>query len=511
VKCDDEQIAGQLKLSRDGKFVLWPQPLGDDDPQSWSEGRKRKMLAIAALTAFVPDFSSATGIASLFDLAEQFKTTPAEINDLTSNWSIFLVGWGGIVAVLLARRYGRLPVLFWSMLLGAAFQCGCTFSPNLPTFAGMRCLQGFFSGAPQTVGLYIITDIYPVHRQSRAIATWTLAYVASPLTSPWLFGYLCARQSWRWAYGCCTLFIIAVLFIVVLFGEETMYDRHIHPVPARPTTGMRYRIETLLGITGIKMAKYRTSIFTSLFDFLNILWRPHFFLLFLLAMWSFGFTIGIIVTNVVFLLEPAPLGFGLSRDIASTCYLAFIVGAFLGEIVARYISTVATKISIKRNSGVLESEDLLLGTIPGILLYVLGMCLYGWANLHHTSIAGVLFGVGLVTFGNIVILVSILAKSSLDFPGREGEISGLINLVRVLGGFAVPYFQTTWAHQCPYPLRLWKVTARAIQYQDKGALIAVTLLSPLLGLFCSSNYSCIVRFCIRSCTISVDSSGVMHL
>ncbi len=53
---------------------------------------------------------------------------------------------------MLVRRYGRLPVLFWSQVradcgmpdihvsfvqvLGLGFLVGCTFAPNLKTFAG---------------------------------------------------------------------------------------------------------------------------------------------------------------------------------------------------------------------------------------------------------------------------------------------------------------------------------------------------------------------------------------
>lgn len=236
--------------------------------------------------------------------------------------------------------------------------------------------------------------------------------------------------------------------VIALFGEETIYDRHIHPVPARPTTGARYKIETLIGITGVKMAKYRTSLLTSCIDFINIVWRPQFLLLALLVMWAFGFTIGINVTNPVFLGAPAPIGYGLSKDLSATFYLTPIIGAFIGELVARYLCVASTKISRKRNNGVLESEDLLIPTLPGMLIYVLGMCLFGWGNqVKEGRIAAVIFGVGLVTLGNLVILVAVLAKSSLDFPGREGEISAIINLVRVLGGFAVPYFETIWAEE----------------------------------------------------------------
>ena len=54
-----------------------------------------------------------------------------------------------------------------------------------------------------------------------------------------------------------------------------MYDRTMKPIPEPPTTGLRYRIETLIGITGVKMAKYRTSLLHGLLSLVDVLWRPH--------------------------------------------------------------------------------------------------------------------------------------------------------------------------------------------------------------------------------------------
>lgn len=54
-----------------------------------------------------------------------------------------------------------------------------------------------------------------------------------------------------------------------------MYDRTVRPIPERPTTGLRYRVETLIGLTGVKMAKHRTSWFESVLSPFNVVWRPH--------------------------------------------------------------------------------------------------------------------------------------------------------------------------------------------------------------------------------------------
>ena len=109
---------------------------------------------------------------------------------VVSSWSIFLLGWGGLFAVMIIRRWGRLPALFWSQVgmfllliprlihyhLTAARGC---FPPGLhsctqftyihrygsinrtPLFsyslAVMRCLNGLFGTAPQvTVRINIL-------------------------------------------------------------------------------------------------------------------------------------------------------------------------------------------------------------------------------------------------------------------------------------------------------------------------------------------------------------------
>lgn len=58
------------------------------------------------------------------------------------------------------------------------------------------------------------------------------------------------------------------------YHEHRMYDRALKPIPEPPTTGLRYRIETLFGITGIKMAKFRASWYEAISSPIRVLWRP---------------------------------------------------------------------------------------------------------------------------------------------------------------------------------------------------------------------------------------------
>ena len=63
------------------------------------------------------------------------------------------------------------------------------------------------------------------------------------------------------------------------FGKLTtssrMYDRGVKNLPLRQTGGLRYRIETLVGITGAKMAKYRATWYEAVSAPFKLVWRPH--------------------------------------------------------------------------------------------------------------------------------------------------------------------------------------------------------------------------------------------
>ncbi|KZT71737.1 MFS general substrate transporter [Daedalea quercina L-15889] len=448
-----DEIAERLKLSEDGTVILWPQPTEDpEDPQNWSAARKNFQLFIITLAAIVPDFDSGIGIAALYGLASDYNSTTGKINDLTSNWSIFLLAWGCVFSVMLIRRLGRLPILFWSQVLAVGFMIGCTFAPNLATFTAMRCLTAFFGTCPQATGLYAVTDMYPFHLQARKLNIWTMGFLISPFLSPFLFGFLCARTTWRWAYGIGTIYGAIVVILIALFGEETMYDRTLRnprPVP-RPKSKLRYKIETLVGITGAKMARYRTSWRESCLACVNLVWRPHLAGILLLEGLVFGFASpGLNTTMVVFLGLSPPDGYGFSQTAIAGSYATPIVGVLLGELLGRYFNDWAMNICIRRNKGVFLAEMRLWTIYLAIPLYICGFIVIG-ASLQETlSIGALVMGWGIAIVANMICTVAVCEYAYCNdcFPTRQGEISALINWARTLGGFSVAYFQVPWAEK----------------------------------------------------------------
>ncbi|OAX35580.1 MFS general substrate transporter [Rhizopogon vinicolor AM-OR11-026] len=439
-------MASRLKLSADGSKVLWPQPADDpNDPQNWTNFHKNMHLIILTMSSMVPDFDSGIGIAAIFGLAQTYDTTTGVINDLTSNWSIFLFGWGGLFWVMLARRYGRLPVLFWSQLFALAFLVGDTFATNLATFAGMRCLTAFFGICPQVIGLYVVTDIFPFHLQARKLNIWTSGFLISPFISPFAFGFLVAHMSWRWAYGIGCMYGVLVLLLIAFFMDETMYERHLSTsMPSRTSTGLRYRFETLIGITGYKMAKYRPRWSEVVWASLDVVWRPQFFFIVLFETFVFGFLIGVNTTNVVFLGTPPPVGFGFSQYAVAASYATPIIAIFIGELIGRYMNDFIMNLSIRKNNGFFVAESRLWTCYVAMPLYICGFLMLG-AGIQYLNKPALFLGWGIAIVALALNTVAVYAYCNDCFPNKAGEVCALINFAISMGGFAVAYFQVPWA------------------------------------------------------------------
>ena len=104
------------------------------------------------------DFGVTYGTVLFQAQAETFKMSiPAVANSV--NGALFLQGPGGILAVPLIQRFGRLPVLFYSQIFCAIWVMAAALAPGYASFTAFRALQGFFNTAPQVVGLSFIHDM----------------------------------------------------------------------------------------------------------------------------------------------------------------------------------------------------------------------------------------------------------------------------------------------------------------------------------------------------------------
>jgi hypothetical protein len=151
--------AEDLKLARDGKTVLIPQPSDDPhDPLNWSQLRKNAVLIIVSCCAFLPDYGSATGAVTLLAQAQIWNMTEDHVNHSQAG-NVFMLGACGLFVTVFSAYFGRLPVLFWFLVMAVWTAAWCAGATTFNQFMAARILNGFFSSVAQAVGTDILNRV----------------------------------------------------------------------------------------------------------------------------------------------------------------------------------------------------------------------------------------------------------------------------------------------------------------------------------------------------------------
>ncbi|ETN45189.1 uncharacterized protein HMPREF1541_10066 [Cyphellophora europaea CBS 101466] len=428
-----------LKHAPDGQTILLPQPSDDPrDPLNWSWVKKHTILIIISMTAFLPDYGSATGAVTLLPQAEVYGLSPDTVNH-SQVGNVFMLGAGGVVVVALSAYFGRLPVLFYFLVLATATAIWCAAAASFESFMAARILNGFFSTVAQGGGLMFIYDMFYFHERARKINIWAAFIILSPYFGPLFAAFIISTQKWQvpfWVYVAETALC---LVLTILFVEETYYDRRL-PIDSQPANGSR--ISRLLGVSQFKSRHLRNSFGQAMLRPVKVLLKPTVFLSSFYYLLTFAWVVGINTTLAIFL---TPL-YNFKALQIGYFYFTPIVAALLGEIIGHWLHDQIANQYIKSHAGHFEPEVRLRAIYVSTPFMLAGLVGLGFAleEAFHYMITSLFWG--LYVFGIMITTVALNAYNLDSYPEASGEVSAWINMARTTGGFIISYFQVTWAN-----------------------------------------------------------------
>lgn len=443
------------KTAGDGTTVLIPQPSNDPrDPLNWSWLKKHAVLFTLVPGCFLTDGVLTYGTTMFQTQAAYWHMTPNDVAQSISG-GVFMQGPGGLLAVAFCQRYGRLPVLFWSQLFTLIVTIGAAGAGSYAGFAACRTLQGFFAAAPQVIGLSMIHDMFFFHERARKINIWAFCFLLGPYLCPFISSFLNEALAWRDNFWVLVGFIGFSVLCIVLFGDETLYERSEH------STGFNHDKETekmdlalkfrhIVGIQGAKSSANtsRPTIWTTQKEQYSMIIKPYVFLpcfgfIMPLTMW----TIGLVNTVSQFVMPPPqakPSGYGFSPQSLALLYLSPMIGAIIAEAFGHIQNDLIASTHIRRHAGTFHPEIRLKGVYVPWLLCAAGLVLYGQTLQHHLHWIGLAFGWGLQVFGTLGTTTAISTYLLDVMPEKASLTAAWILQARVLGGFTVTYFQMPW-------------------------------------------------------------------
>ncbi|KAJ9605984.1 hypothetical protein H2200_009833 [Cladophialophora chaetospira] len=427
-----------LKLAKDGHTILVPQPSNDPrDPLNWSPLRKGLFLAILSATALLPEFCSATGAAALFPQSIAWGITPDHVNHSQAG-NVFMLGPGSVAAVTLSSYFGRAPVLFWFLIMASVTAGWAAGAGSFESFMAARILNGFFASVASGGGLMYINDLFFFHERARKINILFAPLLFAPMAGPLFAFFELTSQPWRVPFWICFAMIGSCLMAVVLFLDETYYDRRI-PIGEQPER--KSRILRLIGTEQFRSRHLRNSFGGSLLRPLKVLAKPTTILSTLYNMLTFSWVVGIVNTLGIFLTPE--YHFGLKQ--LGFFFFSPVVGTLAGAIVGHWLHDKVARRYIQRHDGHFEPEARLTAIWMATPLLVVGLVLLGFAleDKYHYMVVAVSWG--LFSAGIMILTVALNAYNLDCYPEASGEVSAWLIVGRTLGGFIISYEQIPWA------------------------------------------------------------------
>lgn len=409
------------------------------------------MLAIVALTAFLGDFQSGSGVPLIVVQGVEWGLSPAKVNE-SGNLNVLMLGIGGFFWIVVSSWWGRAPVMFWSTLAGAAFTIAVAVTPSFTVYYAFRALQSLALTSFQITGLACVKDMFFFHEHARKIGIWVALFVVSPYFGPFIANFMVYgtggwRPTWWFVFGMIALDLV----LIVLFADETYYNRAI-PTAEQPARGSR--IMRVLGIWQIKNHKgYFPSLLACVRRLVQTLFKPIVIPAMLYYCMSFMWSVGINITSTILLETPQIAGgYGFNARAVGLLYFTPLVAVGIGEFFGHFFNDYLANRYVRKHNGMFKPEARLWTCWIGALLMIPGLIAVGQTLAKHLSYAGIIMGWGIYTVGVMLASVAITAYLLDSYPNASSEVAGFLNFARTIGGFSVGYFQAPWGEAVGYGL-----------------------------------------------------------
>ena len=392
---------------------------------------KNIILTAAALTAFLPPFMLSGVNIALPAIQTVFGASAVWLSWVATSYllssAVFLVPAGKMGDI-----WGRKRVLVagaWAFTLATAL---CPSAPNMLFFIFLRCMQGLGGALMLTMGMAILTSVFPSSERGKALGVNVAAIYLGSSAGPFLGGILIATFGWKSIFYTNVILGFLLLF---LFQRFIRFEwREAGDQDLDITGCFLYAFSLVALMYGASILPSRTAVALLGCGLVFFL----FFLKRMLSMENPLFDIRLFSGNRVFAFSniAALINYAATYSVAFllSLYLQYIKGMSPSEagivmvtqpLLQAVLSPITGKLSDRIEPGLLASGGM-FSTALGLACFIF----LGWDTPMFLIVSALLFlGLGFAFFSSPntnAIMGSVPARF-------YGVASGSVGTMRVLG------------------------------------------------------------------------------
>ncbi len=168
-------------------------------PTAPSARTGRSYIAFLIFIAILGAFSSLVNdmyLPTIPKMMREFHTTPS-MTQMGLSMVMIGLGIGSVIWGSLSDRYGRKPMLIYSLLAFTVATAISIFSPNIHFFIICRLFQGIGAGGAMVLSYSIPTDLYDGRQLAKVMALVGAINGFAPAAAPLVGGAMADSIGWR--------------------------------------------------------------------------------------------------------------------------------------------------------------------------------------------------------------------------------------------------------------------------------------------------------------------------
>lgn len=183
--------------------------------------------------------------------------------------SVFLAGTGigALIYGPLSDRYGRRPILLFSILGSTIFSLACSFSKSFEFLLAMRFGHGFLAAAMGVLVVSVIRDKFSGDAMAKRMSTIFLIFMIVPIIAPTIGQAVLLFAGWQTIFDVMALMALIAALWVWRRLPETLTPENVIPIEPKALASAWKKVITHRNAAGYMLGA--GIVQGSLFGYLN--------------------------------------------------------------------------------------------------------------------------------------------------------------------------------------------------------------------------------------------------
>ncbi|KAL4802192.1 major facilitator superfamily domain-containing protein, partial [Aspergillus unguis] len=418
-----------------------------NDPLNWPSIRRSALLYAVGFNSFLAAALAPILATGLPGISSTYEVSMAK-SSFTIGVYMLGLGVGAAVWAPTASLFGRRPVYVLGSVLLIISSAWAAASPSFPSLVLARLVQGIAASPGEFLVSVTVSEIYTPQERGFRLGIYMLLLAGGKSLAPLIGAAVIQSLGWRWVLWVIAIASAACFIGMFLLARETFWSRdedditnpgQLYTANLRISPPLRY--SQALSLFNGRL--HPSSWFKLAIKPLPMLKSIP--LLYASSIYALSLGCLVILAETIAHLFQSVDGYGFNALQTGLLYISPLLGTIIGSVIGGKLSDLFAKRSAARNKGVYEPECRLVMMLPGILITVTGLAIYGWSieAKTHWMIPTVAFG---AVYCGCILGAGVGVTYALDCHGKGSAIDTqvILSLCKNGHGVAFSLFVVDW-------------------------------------------------------------------